>query len=68
MPARLPAKLAERGLNRDHARAINELREVVKRQQLVARPGQRVVETENGTTLETGTTQNQAPADDGFFY
>jgi hypothetical protein len=64
---KLPAKLAERGLNKDHARAINELREIARRQRLVARPGQRVVETENGTTLETsgGTA---AAAEDSWFY
>lgn len=69
MPIQLPAKLAERGLKSDHARAINQLIEAVRRVQLVAGPGQRVEQNANGTVLKiqpgTGTVQT---ADESWFY
>jgi len=68
MAIRLPAKLAERGLNKDHARAINQLAENQRRMRLVARPGQRVETSANGTTLDPGTSATQAQGDDLFFY
>lgn len=69
MPIQLPAKLAERGLKSDHARAINQLIEAVRRVQLVAGPGQRVEQNANGTVLKiqpgTGTVQT---AEESWFY
>tara|TARA_R110002126_G_scaffold82137_3_gene201646 strand:+ start:837 stop:1046 length:210 start_codon:yes stop_codon:yes gene_type:complete len=53
MAIQLPAKLSENGLKADHARAINQLIEAVRRVQLVAGPGQRVEQNANGTTLKT---------------
>ena len=53
MALQLPAKLSERGLKADHARAINQLIEAVRRVQLVAGPGQRVEQNANGTVLKT---------------
>ena len=56
MPLQLPSKLSERGLKADHARAINQLIEAVRRVQLVAGPGQRV----GSTTVQT--------AEESWFY
>jgi len=53
MAIQLPSKLAESGFKADHARAINQLIEAVRRVQLVAGPGQRVEQNANGTTLKT---------------
>ena len=53
MAIQLPSKLAESGFKADHARAINQLIEAVRRVQLVAGPGQRVEQNANGTTLRT---------------
>ena len=53
MAIQLPAKLSENGLKADHARAINQLIEAVRRVQLVAGPGQRVEQNANGTVLKT---------------
>jgi len=53
MAIQLPSKLAEIGFKADHARAINQLIEAVRRVQLVAGPGQRVEQNANGTTLKT---------------
>lgn len=53
MAIQLPSKLTETGLKADHARAINQLIEAVRRVQLVAGPGQRVEQNANGTTLKT---------------
>jgi hypothetical protein len=53
MAIQLPAKLSESGFKADHARAINQLIEAVRRVQLVAGPGQRVEQNANGTTLKT---------------
>ena len=52
MPIELPGKVSESGLKADHARAINKLIEAVRRTQLVAGPGQRVEQTQNGTVLK----------------
>ena len=52
MAIQLPSKLAETGFKADHARAINQLIEAVRRVQLVAGPGQRVEQNANGTTLK----------------
>jgi hypothetical protein len=46
--------LQEKGIRADIARKVNWLEKRLDRQKLVARPGQKVVETPNGTTLETG--------------
>ena len=53
MAIQLPAKLSENGLKADHARAINQLIEAVRRVQLIAGPGQRVEQNANGTVLKT---------------
>ena len=53
MAIQLPSKLTETGLKADHARAINQLIEAVRRSQLIAGPGQRVEQNANGTTLKT---------------
>jgi len=52
MSVQLPRKLAEKGIAADHARAINQLIDTVRKIQLVAGPGQRIVQTPNGTTLK----------------
>lgn len=49
----IPSPLPEKGVRSDIARAVNQLAEQVKKQKIVARPGQKVVEAANGTTLET---------------
>ena len=71
MPIELPGKVSESGLKSDHARAINKLIEAVRRVQLVAGPGQRIEQTENGTTLKVksfgGATPTQT-AEDSWFY
>lgn len=69
MPIQLPAKLAERGLKSDHARAINQLIDAVRRVQLVAGPGQRVEQNANGTVLklQAGTTITQT-SEESWFY
>jgi len=69
MPINLPAKVSERGYKADHARAINQLIEAVRRVQLVAGPGQRVEQNANGTTLkiQPGLTITQT-AEESWFY
>ena len=67
MALQLPAKLSERGLKADHARAINQLIEAVRRVQLVAGPGQRVEQNANGTVLKTQPAVTQT-ADESWFY
>jgi len=69
MAIQLPAKLSERGLKSDHARAINQLIEAVRRVQLIAGPGQRVEQNANGTTLKVqpGLTITQT-AEESWFY
>jgi hypothetical protein len=67
MSVQLPAKLSERGLKADHARAINQLIEAVRRVQLVAGPGQRVEQNANGTVLKTQPAVTQT-AEESWFY
>lgn len=69
MAIQLPTKLSERGLKADHARAINQLIEAVRRVQLVAGPGQRVEQNANGTVLkiQPGTNVVQT-AEESWFY
>jgi len=67
MPLQLPSKLSERGLKADHARAINQLIEAVRRVQLVAGPGQRVEQNANGTVLKTQPAVTQT-AEESWFY
>ena len=67
MAIQLPAKLSERGLKADHARAINHLIEAVRRVQLVAGPGQRVEQNANGTVLKTQPAVSQT-AEESWFY
>ena len=69
MPINLPSKVSERGLKADHARAINQLIEAVRRVQLVAGPGQRVEQNANGTPLkiQPGLTITQT-AEESWFY
>ena len=69
MPINLPSKVSERGLKADHARAINQHIEAVRRVQLVAGPGQRVEQNANGTTLkiQPGLTITQT-AEESWFY
>jgi hypothetical protein len=67
MALQLPAKLSERGLKADHARAINQLIEAVRRVQLVAGPGQRVEQNANGTVLKTQPAVSQT-AEESWFY
>lgn len=52
MAVSLPAKVAERGLKTEHARAINQLIDVVRKIQLVAGPDQAIEQTPNGTVLK----------------
>jgi len=67
MPLQLPAKLSERGLKADHARAINQLIEAVRRVQLVAGPGQRVEQNANGTVLKTQPAVTQTTEESWFY-
>ena len=67
MALQLPSKLSERGLKADHARAINQLIEAVRRVQLVAGPGQRVEQNANGTVLKTQPAVSQT-AEESWFY
>ena len=67
MALQLPAKLSERGLKADHARAINQLIEAVRRVQIVAGPGQRVEQNANGTVLKTQPSVSQT-AEESWFY
>ena len=67
MAIQLPAKLSERGLKADHARAINQLIEAVRRVPLVAGPGQRVEQNANGTVLKTQPAVSQT-AEESWFY
>ena len=67
MAIQLPAKHSERGLKADHARAINQLIEAVRRVQLVAGPGQRVEQNANGTVLKTQPAVSQT-AEESWFY
>ena len=69
MAIQLPAKLSENGLKADHARAINQLIEAVRRVQLVAGPGQRVEQNANGTTLMTPVSSSTVQtSEESWFY
>lgn len=69
MPINLPSKVSERGFKADHARAINQLIEAVRRVQLVAGPGQRVEQNANGTTLKIQPGANVVQtAEESWFY
>jgi hypothetical protein len=52
MAVTLPSKVAERGMKADHARAINQLIDAVRKIQLVAGPDQAIEQTPNGTTIK----------------
>ena len=71
MAVTLPSKVAERGMKADHARAINQLIDVVRKIQLVAGPDQAIEQTPNGTTLKikqpVGRTVVQT-SEDSWFY
>jgi len=71
MAVTLPAKVAERGLKTEHARAINQLIDVVRKIQLVAGPDQAIEQTPNGTVLKlkqpVGRTVVQT-SEDSWFY
>lgn len=71
MAVTLPAKVAERGIKAEHARAINQLIDVVRKIQLVAGPDQAIEQTPNGTTLKikqsVGRTVVQT-SEDSWFY
>ncbi len=71
MAVTLPAKVAERGIKAEHARAINQLIDVVRKIQLVAGPDQAIEQTPNGTTLKlkqpVGRTVIET-SQDSFFY
>lgn len=70
MAVTLPSKVAERGMKADHARAINQLIDAVRKIQLVAGPDQAIEQTPNGTTIKI----KQSPqtivggTPDDFFY
>jgi len=69
MPIQLPAKLSECGLKADHARAINQLIEAVRKVQLVAGPGQRVEQNANGTVLKLNpVAQITQTSEESWFY
>lgn len=71
MAVSLPRKLAEKGVNADHARTINQLIEAVRKIQLVAGPDQAIEQTPNGTVLKirqpVGKTVVQT-SEDSWFY
>jgi len=71
MAVTLPAKVAERGLKTEHARAINQLIDVVRKIQLVAGPDQAIEQTPNGTVLKikqpVGKTVVES-SEDSWFY
>lgn len=48
----LPELVSETGVRADYGRAINKLTKAVRKRQLRPRPGQKIVETPNGTFLE----------------
>jgi hypothetical protein len=71
MAVTLPSKVAERGIKAEHARAINQLIDVVRKIQLVAGPDQAIEQTPNGTTLkikQTGKTVTTTTAEESWFY
>jgi hypothetical protein len=71
MAVSLPSKVAERGMKAEHARAINQLIDVVRKIQLVAGPDQAIEQTPNGTTLkikQTGKTVTMTTSEESWFY
>jgi hypothetical protein len=48
----IPAPLPETGILAPVARAVNQLSKAVRKRQLKARPGQKIHESPNGTSLE----------------
>lgn len=71
MAVTLPSKVAERGIKAEHARAINQLIDVVRKIQLVAGPDQAIEQTPNGTTLkikQTGKTVAMTTSEESWFY
>ena len=71
MAVTLPSKVAERGMKAEHARAINQLIDVVRKIQLVAGPDQAIEQTPNGTTLkikQTGKTVTMTTSEESWFY
>jgi hypothetical protein len=71
MAVTLPSKVAERGIKAEHARAINQLIDVVRKIQLVAGPDQAIEQTPNGTTLkikQIGKTVTTTTAEESWFY
>ena len=71
MAVTLPSKVAERGMKADHARAINQLIDAVRKIQLVAGPDQAIEQTPNGTTLkikQIGKVVTTTTAEESWFY
>ena len=71
MAVTLPSKVAERGIKAEHARAINQLIDVVRKIQIVAGPDQAIEQTPNGTTLkikQTGKTVTMTTSEESWFY
>jgi hypothetical protein len=71
MAVSLPSKVAERGMKAEHARAINQLIDVIRKIQLVAGPDQAIEQTPNGTTLkikQTGKTVTMTTSEESWFY
>ena len=48
----IPSPVPETGIRSDIARAVNQLSRAVRKRQLKARPGQKIHESPNGTSLE----------------
>ena len=69
MAVSLPSKVAERGIKAEHARAINQLIDVVRKIQLVAGPDQAIEQTPNGTTLKIKQTgRTITTSEESWFY
>ena len=71
MAVTLPSKVAERGIKAEHARAINQLIDVVRKIQLVAGPDQAIEQTPNVTTLkikQIGKTVTMTTSEESWFY
>lgn len=65
----IPAPVSETGVRADLARAVNQLSKALRRRQLRARPGQKTLETPNGTFLDPGVSQGPTTymGDDVFY-
>lgn len=71
MAVTLPSKVAERGIKAEHARAINQLIDVVRKIQLVAGPDQAIEQTPNGTVLKINQPVGRSmiqTSEDSWFY